>query len=281
MKTKLQGTTLILFIASLAGIYISLTLLSEDVISTAHTLFEYFPNKFQVIPASTWNGAIRLGLFITVMQVISAGVGSSNRFSGVWRAIAWVLFGISLPFDMWTDMVYRSNEFQGNVWVAVVTTVGFYTFGSELLQTLSWLILIASWRVGIREGMWTMANLKQGVATIASEWHLMVRSAHSNQTRDVVNAASKYAPGQRYNPPPLTEQKHVVHAAPEVTEYKAPSIQQQLANAGVKTSNITTGSNIPRPAPKPRPMTQGSFIPPEPTYHPVMDMENNDKRYNA
>ncbi|MCZ2128393.1 MAG: hypothetical protein LC099_11550 [Anaerolineales bacterium] len=43
-------------------------------------------------------------------------------------------------------------------------------------------------------------------------------------------------------------------------------------------------NDYPRPAPKPTPSTQTSFVPPEPTYHPVYEArraENSERRYNA
>jgi len=50
----------------------------------------------------------------------------------------------------------------------------------------------------------------------------------------------------------------------------APSYQNQRpVNQPVNQPILRPASQIPRPAPKPTPSQQTSFVPPEPTYHPI------------
>lgn len=190
MKTKHNGLTLISLIAAIVGVIVSFSLLKEDVLSTAKTLFEYFPAKFGVQPAMTWDGAIYLGIFVSVMQVVSASVASRKELA---KSILWTarfLFALSMPFDAWTDIVFRSGNFTGNAVVATVTTISFYTFGSELLFSLSCLIVLTSWRQGVRELMWFAALGIEGIKSISTEWRVIVRSAHNSEQKTIQSSDS-------------------------------------------------------------------------------------------
>ena len=231
MKTKHNGLTLISLIAAIAGVIVSFSLLKEDVLSTAKTLFEYFPANFGVQPAMTWTGAIYLGIFVSVTQVVSASVASRKELSKAVRWTAGILLVLTIPFDAWTDIVFRSGNFTGDPLVAIVTTIAFYTFGSEIMQSLSWLIILTSWRQGVRELMWFAAKGIEGFKSIKTEWPTIRRNTRNQEMRDVERMSSTTpAPPSTVNP------------------YLVP------------------GSNIQRPATRPRPAN-----PPynEPTYHSV------------
>lgn len=184
MKNKITGLALVSFLASIAGIVISFLLLKEDVTSTAHTLFEYFPMKYGVIPSSEWNGAIILGLFTSVLQVVSASIMFSKSFSAQNRWLAFIAFVSSCGFDNWTDVVFRSGNLTGDIQVATITTLAFYTVGSEALQGFSWLIFFNTWRQGISDFMWGVARLQSGFSSISSEWSSFKRAASRRESRE-------------------------------------------------------------------------------------------------
>lgn len=181
MTNKITGVAFISFLFSIAGIVISTLTIKEDVTSTAHTIFEYFPSQYGVVPSETWEGAIILGIFTTVLQVITANVVFSKRFSvSVWSVAALGLVA-SLLFDNWTDVVFRSNNLTGNLRIAIVTTVAFYTLGSEIMQSLSWLVLMATWRPAISDFMWGAAKIQAGLSSIGQEWGSFRRAASNKE----------------------------------------------------------------------------------------------------
>jgi len=173
MNNKFSGISLISFLSSIAGVAISFLLLKQDVISTAHTVFEYFPQQFGVTPSTTWDGAVVLGLFVSVLEIVSASVAFSKKYSTNWRIIAGISFVVSLYFDNWTDVIFRSGWGTGDMKVAQITTLMFYTFGSELTQTLSWMILMSLWRPAISDIMWGLVRFGAGISSINSEWKQM------------------------------------------------------------------------------------------------------------
>lgn len=181
MNKKLMGLSLFSFLASIAGIAVSLMLLKEDVVSTAHTIFEYFPNTFGVTPSTSWEGAIILGVFVSILQIISASVAFSEKFPRNSRILATVVLVASGLFDNWTDVVFRSGNLTGDMKVATITTLAFYTFGSEIAQGLSWLIFVSLWRPAISDLMWGYARLLAGFSSISAEWSKFQRAAHNKE----------------------------------------------------------------------------------------------------
>lgn len=234
---KNNGLVLISLIAAIAGVVVSYSLLKEDVLSTAKTLFEYFPSKFGVTPASTWEGAIYLGIFVTVTQIVSATIAFQKKFNVWLRVAAGALLVFSIPFDAWTDIVFRSGNFTGDPIVATVTTIAFYTFGSEVMQSLSWIVVLTTWRIGVREGMWAFAKLVEGMKSIKSEWQTISRAARSKEQKDVSARNPEYNDGNSY-------------ARPE-KRYNAQSAAM---------------TNLPHPTPRP---VQAPHPTSNPTYHPV------------
>ena len=184
MKNKIVGLAFVSFIASIAGLVISFMLLKEDVTSTAHTLFEYFPMKYGVIPSSEWNGAVVLGLFTSVLQIVSASIMFSKSFSTQNRWLAFISFVAACGFDNWTDVVFRSGNLTGDVQVATITTLAFYTVGSEVLQGFSWLIFFTTWRQGISDFMWGAARLQAGWNSIGSEWTSFKKAALRKENKE-------------------------------------------------------------------------------------------------
>lgn len=181
---RITGIAFISFLFSIAGIVISFLTIKEDVTSTAHTIFEYFPMKYGVVPSETWQGAIILGIFTTVLQVITANIVFSKKFPlPVWL-VALAGLTASLLFDNWTDIVFRSNNLTGNLQVAIVTTVAFYTLGSEIMQSLSWLVLLATWRPAISDFMWGVAKAQAGFSSISREWGSFRRAANNKELKE-------------------------------------------------------------------------------------------------
>lgn len=185
MNKKFYGVSLISFIASAVGVVVSFLLLKEDVISTAHTIFEYFPLKYGVTPSTTWDGAIILGIFISILQIVSASVAFSDKFSASWRLLAGVSLFSAGYFDNWTDVVFRSGNLTGNLTVATITTLAFYTFGSEVTQSLSWLVLVSNWRTALSDLMWGWAKLGAGLSSISSEWKRFEKAAYNKEFQNV------------------------------------------------------------------------------------------------
>lgn len=181
---KLMGISLISFFAALAGIVVSFLLIREDVTSTAHTLFEYFPLKFGVTPSSTWSGAIILGIFTSILQVVAASVAFNKQFSTSNRVLAFLTFVFACYFDNWTDVVFRSGNLTGDVKIATITTLAFYTFGSELTQGLSWLVFAHNWRSAISDIMWGWAKVQAGFNSISVEWTNFQRAATNKESKD-------------------------------------------------------------------------------------------------
>lgn len=181
---KVVGLSVIGFFAAIAGVVVSTMLLREDVYSTAKTVFEYFPTKFGVTPSATWEGALVLGIFTSVLQIVAAYIVSSDKFSPTIRWIAAPILGASMWFDNWTDVIFRSGYGAGNTKVATVSTLAFYTFGSEVLNSFSLLVVFSIWRSAISDLMWGTARLFQGVGSIAEEWVRFLGAAKRAERKD-------------------------------------------------------------------------------------------------
>lgn len=193
-KSKITGLAFISFLFSIAGIIISALLLREDVTSTAHTLKDYFPMRYGVTPSSTWEGAIILGLFTSILQVIAANVAFSNKFSNTARGVAFISLVSSVVFDNWTDVVFRSGGLTGDIKVAYATTIAFYTLGSEVTQGLSWLVFVGTWRAAISDLMWGFARLQVGFTSISGEWKSFQRSARNKENSNLNNENKPFVP---------------------------------------------------------------------------------------
>lgn len=99
---------------------------------------------------------------------------------------------------------------------------------------------------------------------------------------------------RQYNPPPQPRPSYQSPAPRSASSYnQSANSYNQPTNQPVlrPASQINRPVNTPsaqsnfRPAPKPASSQQTSFIPPEPTYHPVSyearNSENNERRYDA
>lgn len=247
-NSKLVGFSILSFLASIAGIVVSFLLLREDILSTAKTLFEFFPIKYGVIPSSTWNGAIVLGLFTSVLQIVSASVALSSRY-GTWtRLLALVSLVASAWFDNWTDIVFRSGYLTGNTQIATISTLAFYTFGSEITQSLSWIVFLNIWRVAISDFMWGWAKLGAGFNSIKSEWRKFQSAAKRSEDKERGTES-------------------------EIT-YK-PSQPSPRPTSSIHKPSNQSNQNLGRPTPKPvnyiKPAYDKST---NPTYHPVSYQPN-------
>lgn len=251
---KLMGISLISFFAAVAGIVVSFLLIREDVTSTAHTLFDYFPSRFGVTPSSTWSGAIILGVFTSILQVVAASVAFNKQFSASSRVLAFVAFVFACYFDNWTDVVFRSGNLQGDVGIATVTTLAFYTFGSEITQGLSWLVFVNNWRSAISDIMWGWAKVGAGFQSINAEWANFQRAATNKENKDrgVENNKSS-TPTKK----PIYPDKNVYHpiipnkpntpSLPKKPSYKEPTYHPVVMNQKPVAH--------PKPQPYPRPST--------------------------
>lgn len=199
---KTTGISLISFLSSIAGIVISFLLLKEDVISTAWTVFKYFPDKYGVIPSTTWDGAIILGVFISVLQIVSASVAFGKRFSISWRMLAGVSLVASVYFDNWTDIIFRSGYGVGDKMIATITTLAFYTFGSEITQSLSWLIFVSLWRSAISDIMVGVVRVGNGLGSIGPEWESLTKKPKQEYQPDR-KVTTQLSDPNRYNRQPL------------------------------------------------------------------------------
>lgn len=233
-NSKIVGFSILSFLAAIAGIIVSFLLLREDVLSTAKTLFEFFPMKYGVIPSSTWNGAIVLGLFTSVLQIVSASVALSSRY-GTWtRLLALMSLVASAWFDNWTDIVFRSGYLTGNTQIATISTLAFYTFGSEITQSLSWIVFLNIWRVAISDFMWGWAKLGAGFSSIKSEWRKFQSAARRVEDKERGTESETSRPSQPSHRPSSS------------------------------TNRPTSSTLRPNFTPAPKPSHK-----PEPTYHPI------------
>jgi hypothetical protein len=238
---KLVGFSILSFLASIAGIIVSFLLLKEDVLSTAKTLFEFFPTKYGVIPSATWSGAIILGLFTSILQIVSASIALSPRY-GTWaRILATISLIASAWFDNWTDVVFRSGYLTGDTKIATISTLAFYTFGSEITQSLSWIVFLNIWRTAISDIMWGWAKLGAGFSSIQSEWKKFQSAAKRSEDKERGSGEqSTIKPAQSYQP--------TVRPADSIHKPNFNNIQKQYPTQ--HKVNMQGGR-------------------PEPTYHPV------------
>lgn len=224
-KPLIKGFALVAFFASLAGIYISFGLLKEDVLSTALTVFNYFPLEYGVTPATDMQGAMILGWFTTVLQIVTAGIIFSNGyFPKITRWIAIVSFALACGFDNWTDIVHRSGYLTGNMKVSIVTTFSFYTVGSEVLQALSWAVMITFWRTAISDVMWGWAVFLAGIRSIKNEMNNFHRSA-GNIEKLNRNSEGANTTNNNNNKKPYTPNKPQTYTRPQdnkPSSFKAP-----------------------------------------------------------
>lgn len=183
--------SVLFMVASIAGIVISASLLKEDVLSTAHTLTVFFPMAFGVTPAMTENGGIYLGIFISIAQIVGVAVFSASHFSKSIRAMAFVVVLLAVPFDAWTDIVYRSGYLSGNLMVATITTMAFYTLGSEIMQALSLALLVSVWRQGFTDTLWGIAYGWNSLGTMRREWLSFASAAKRMAERESLARVSE------------------------------------------------------------------------------------------
>ena len=208
LDNRTKKFSVLFLVASIAGIVISASLLKEDVLSTAYTLTVFFPQAFGVTPAMTENGGVYLGIFISLAQIVGAAVAFAKQYSWSVRWMAFVVVFCAVPFDSWTDIVYRSGYLSGNLAVATITTVAFYTFGSEIMQTLSLTLFFSVWRQGLADILWGAVYGWSSLATMRKEAASFARAAKRFADRESasrVDEKNAYpaAAGNSLRPAPL------------------------------------------------------------------------------
>lgn len=282
---KIKGVVIIGFLGALAGVIVSMSLLYEDILSTANTIAEYFPVTFGVIPATTHNGAMIIGAFTSIAQIVGAVLGFNKSYDKKTRTIGKSFFFSFMIFDAWTDVVHRSGWFTGDLPIAISTTLVFYTLGSEFLQGLSWLIIGSTWRKTITEIMWGTNTFLHGMRTIRREWVSLSNAAQKNADRNMVNSVNAMAATKApYTTPRSTSSYPTSRSASSLSNIPGVSKGFGANNDDDDDDDFPNVRPLAKPAPKPVSSRQTSFMPPEPTYHPVgYDAQSSDgaKRYNA
>ena len=259
--------TVLLLFASIAGIAISSLLMKEDVLSTANTLTVYFPEKFGVTPAMTESGGIFLGIFISLTQIISAAIAFSSNFKIVPRITAGILFIAAVPFDAWTDIVFRSGYLQGDLRVASITTVAFYTFGSEIMQGLSWAVLMFIWRQAIADIMWSVAYMFKSLSTLPGEWEKFFTAAGNVAARESNSRVSNRQYGSAVDSKPSS--KAVGSSVVKTSDISSSRIAD-IRHSSTPSRGVPEHKTWP-PRPAPKPASRGLSGMSEPTYHSLAD----------
>jgi hypothetical protein len=174
----------------------------------------------------------------------------------------------------------------------------YYLFGAWLLAagfnaTLTWwgVSVAIAQNGGIQgAGSVSSATLNQAVPIFVAAMVWLVRLliigtfSLAGDRMFTTAQVNQYQPRQQYNNP---QPRQSTYQAPRPTQYNQPSNQPVLRSASQinRPVNAPTPSNNFRPAPKPVQSQQSSFIPPEPTYHPVSyDARTSDgegRRYDA
>jgi len=182
-KSFFEKQPLTAFILGLAVALVATYLIKDDVISTAETLFNYLPIKFDVRPTEAWEGALVLGAFTSLVQAIAMGIMPMKDAKTGIRISALVIFIIFLPIDNWSDIVHRSNYLSGNIWVAVGTTFIFYTFGSEIAAGLGWFTAFKFFRPAISQLMLLSASFFAFFGIVKAEWSRYMQVARNKANR--------------------------------------------------------------------------------------------------
>jgi len=169
-KNVTNGFSLLIFLFGIGALIISFSLIREDVMSTAHTMLYYFPTQFGVTPVSDMTGGIIVGLFFTFTQVASLAAAMTKEFSKKNRIVGAVLFLVFMIADNWTDIVYRSNSFTGNIWITILVTGTIYTMGSEFSSGIASSIISHYWRSAIAEIFMGVATAKNKIGLLGKEW---------------------------------------------------------------------------------------------------------------
>jgi hypothetical protein len=178
----------------------------------------------------------------------------------------------------------------------------YYLFGAWLLAA-GFNAMLTWWGVSVAiaqnggvqgTGSISSATLNQGVPIFVAAMVWLVRlliigtfSLAGDRLFTTAQANQNSYPRQ-YNPPPQQprqsyQQTPVTRSA---SSYNQPTNQPILRPASQINRPVNSMQNNYRPAPKPVQSQQTSFIPPEPTYHPVSyearnNTEGSDRRYNA
>jgi len=127
--------------------------------------------------------------------------------------------------------------------------------------------------------VWLVRVLIIGTFSLAGDRLFTTASQHQPMRQ--------YTPQQQARPANTYQQPRPSYQNQNRPSYNQPVNQPILRPASqiARPANIATNTNSFRPAPKPTVNSaQTSFIPPEPTYHPVSyeaRSESNDRRYDA
>ena len=163
------------FIVSLIGLgltILSAFLMVDDVMSTAETLYVYMPSEYGVIVVMTAQGSYIAGTFVTVSQIATILIWTNNEFDNKTRWSAFFAWVISMIIDNWTDIALRSSYFTGDIAIATISTLWFYTIGSELLSGIGLLLFTKYLRKGYSQAMFFIAKIGAFFSVQKKEWKI-------------------------------------------------------------------------------------------------------------
>jgi hypothetical protein len=173
---------------------------------------------------------------------------------------AWILAaGFNATLTWWGVSVAITNN--GNIQSTAAMS-------SETLTTVVPIFVAAM--------VWLVRLLLIGTFSLAGDRIFTTAQAHQSQNQ--YNQYQQPRPSYNNNPQPRPSYQPQQYQRP----VNQPSNQPILRPASQINRPVNT--NTFRPAPKPVSSQQSSFIPPEPTYHPVSyeaRSENNDRRYDS
>lgn len=174
----------------------------------------------------------------------------------------------------------------------------YYLFGAWMLAaafnaTLTWWgVSVAIQSNGVIQGTATLsaATLTKAVPIFVAAMVWLVRlliigtfSLAGDRLFTTAHVNQNSYPRQ-YNPPPQPRQSYQAPVARTASAYNQPSNEPILRPASQINRPVNAQTNF-RPAPKPASSQQTSFMPPEPTYHPVSyearSSESAERRYDA
>lgn len=253
MKEKLNSEKLLndlsvfILFSAVALMITSLFMIKEDVYSTTMTLLVYFPLAFEVNPASDLIGALALGAFVSLTQVVTIAVALNDNFLQTTRIVSIVLYVCFMLFDGFTDITHRSQYLTGNIYVASAVTFAFYTMGAEILSGFSGLLISKYWRRGISDIMLFIAGIVAFFKNVAHEWSNYRRIAGKKEERYISSREQELGGG--FVP--------------------SQSRPQQNQNPQMR------GQYSQRP-----PQQQGQFSHPNPGVHPTHQTQNRPNMFN-
>ena len=198
-KKVINDMATFILLSSIGAFIVSILALKEDIYSTAMTLLVYFPLEYNVQPVSDMLGANILAIMISLTQIVTIAIALNDDFPVSQRIVAALLYMFSMLFDGFTDVVFRSEYLTGNIYIAIGVTVGFFTFGAEMLSGFSGMLIGKFWRRGISDIMLHLARIKAFFNNVKKEQESYRRVAQKGEDR-YLGEREKEVGGGGYDP---------------------------------------------------------------------------------